>query len=185
MVITLSGVTGVGKSYFKKAIQEDLGIKAQVIVTTRDKREGEREGIDKKFVTDEEFERLKENGDILVTFELLGNKYGYPKEQMNDILDSVVELHYSIIYKLKEQINNVFAIYIIPKDLEIAKQKLKERNLPKELEEKRIEEIEEHVHRFKNDKELRQKFDYIFYNDYTEKSRKELINIIKSKIEAL
>ena len=35
MVITLSGVTGVGKSYFKKAIQDDLGIEAQVIVTTR------------------------------------------------------------------------------------------------------------------------------------------------------
>lgn len=82
MVITLSGITGVGKSYFKKEIQNRLGIKAQTIVTTREKREGELDGLDKRFVTDEEFERLKENKEIIVTFELLGYKYGYPKEQM-------------------------------------------------------------------------------------------------------
>ena len=46
MVITLSGITGVGKSFFKKQIQEKLGIPAQVIVTTREKRAGELEGID-------------------------------------------------------------------------------------------------------------------------------------------
>jgi len=57
MIITLSGVTGVGKSYLKKEIEDKLGIKAQTIVTTRTKREDEQDGVDKKFVTDEEFEK--------------------------------------------------------------------------------------------------------------------------------
>ena len=34
------------------------------------------DGVDKKFVTDEEFEELKRKKDIVVTFEFLGNKYG-------------------------------------------------------------------------------------------------------------
>ena len=59
MIITLSGVTGVGKSYLKKEIEDKLGIKAQTIVTTRTKREDEQDGVDKKFVTDEEFEELE------------------------------------------------------------------------------------------------------------------------------
>ena len=82
MVITLSGITGVGKSYFKKQIQEKLDIPLQTIVTTREKRAGEVDGIDKKFVTDKEFENLKEKKEIIVTFEMLGYKYGYPRIQM-------------------------------------------------------------------------------------------------------
>ena len=180
MIITLSGVTGVGKSYLKKEIEDKLGIKAQTIVTTRTKREGEQDGVDKKFVTDEEFERLERNKDIVVTFEFLGNKYGYPREKMESKENSVVELHYSIIYQLKKEIKNTFSIYMIPENIEIAKQKLKERNLPKEVEKLRLEEIEEHINNFKHNEDLRNQFDYIFYNDYTEKSIQKIIELLKN-----
>ncbi len=181
MVITLSGITGVGKSFFKKQIQEKLGIPAQVIVTTREKRAGEVEGIDKKFVSNEEFESMKENNEIIVTFEMLGYKYGYPRIQMESEENSVVELHYPIIYQLKKEVRNTFSIYMIPKDVEIAKQKLKERNLPKNIEKDRLKEIEEHIKNFNSDTDLRNQFDYIFYNDYTEKSVDELLEVIKNK----
>ena len=106
MIITLSGVTGVGKSYLKKEIEDKLEIKAQTIVTTRTKREGEQDGVDKKFVTDEEFESLKRNKDIVVTFEFLGNKYGYQKKEMESKKNSIVELHYSTIYQFKKEVKN-------------------------------------------------------------------------------
>ena len=181
MVITLSGITGVGKSYFKKQIQEKLDIPLQTIVTTREKRAGEVDGIDKKFVTDKEFENLKEKKEIIVTFEMLGYKYGYPRIQMESEENSVVELHYPIIYQLKKEVKNTFSIYMIPKDVEIAKQKLKERKLPKNIEQDRLKEIEEHIKNFNSNTDLRNQFDYIFYNDYTEKSVDELIEVIKNK----
>ena len=180
MIITLSGVTGVGKSYLKKEIEEKLGIKAQTIVTTRAKREGEQNGVDKNFVTEEEFEDLKRKKDIIVTFEFLGNKYGYPRKEMEAKKNSVVELHYSIIYQLKKEVKNTFSIYMIPENIEVAKQKLKERNLPKEVERLRLEEIEEHINKFQNDEDLRNQFDYIFYNDYTEKSIQKIIELLKN-----
>ena len=180
MIITLSGITGVGKSYFKKQIQEKLGIPIQTIITTREKRNGEIDGVDKKFVTDKEFEELKRKKEIIVTFEMLGYKYGYPTKEMKSDGNSVVELHYPIIYQLKKEDKNTFSIYIIPKDIEIAKQKLKERRLPKKIEKDRLIEIEEHTKNFKTNNDLRKQFDYIFYNDYTEKSVDELINVIKN-----
>lgn len=180
MIITLSGVTGVGKSYLKKEIENKLGIKAQTIVTTRTRREGEQDGVDKKFVTDEEFEQLKRKKDIIVTFEFLGNKYGYPRKEMESKKNSVVELHYSIIYQLKKEVKNTFSIYMIPKNVEVAKQKLKERKLPKEVEKLRLEEIEDHFETFQNDENLRNQFDYIFYNDYTEKSIQKIIELLKN-----
>lgn len=180
MIITLSGVTGVGKSYLKKEIENKLGIKAQTIVTTRTRRESEQDGVDKKFVTDEEFEQLKRKKDIIVTFEFLGNKYGYPRKEMESKKNSVVELHYSIIYQLKKEVKNTFSIYMIPENVEVAKQKLKERKLPKEVEKLRLEEIEDHFETFQNDENLRNQFDYIFYNDYTEKSIQKIIELLKN-----
>ncbi len=179
MVITLSGVTGVGKSYFKKEIQKRLEINQQVIITTRKKREDEIEGVDKIFVSDQEFERLKEQGDIIVTFEFLGNKYGYSTKDMQAIDNSIVELHYSIIYQLKKEVKNTFSIYMIPKDIEIAKEQLRKRNLPKEIEKCRLKEIEDHMNNFIENQELRNQFDYILYNDYTQKSVEKVIEVIK------
>ena len=181
MVITLSGVTGVGKSYFKNEIQNILGIKAQTIVTTREKRQGEKDGVDKKFVDNEEFEKLKKQKDILLTFELLGYKYGFPRIEMESEENSIVELHYATIYQLKREIKHTFSIYIIPENLEIAKQKLKERKLSQDIEQKRLTEIAEHIKNFNSNADLRNQFDYIFYNDYTEKSVNELIEVIKNK----
>ena len=182
MVITLSGVTGVGKSYFKNGIQNILGIKAQTIVTTREKRQGEKDGVDKKFVDNEEFEKLKKQKDILLTFELLGYKYGFPRIEMESEENSIVELHYATIYQLKREIKHTFSIYIIPENLEIAKQKLKERKLSQDIEQKRLTEIAEHIKNFNSNADLRNQFDYIFYNDYTEKSVEKLVNVIKNKL---
>ena len=182
MVIALAGVTGVGKSYLKNQIHDKLGIELQTIVTTRRKRNGEVDGFDKTYVNDNEFEILKNNKEIVATFELLGNKYGYPRKQMESDRVSVVELHYSNIYNFRKEVKDVFAIYMIPKNIEFAIEKLKDRKLYKEVEEKRIKEIEKHIKNFKNDENLREQFDYILYNDYTDNTVQEIIKIVKNYI---
>lgn len=123
--------------------------------------------------------KIEGNKEIIVTFELLGYKYGIQKNKWSHGEDSVVELHYSTIYQLKHEVKNVFSVYMIPKNVEIAKQKLIERKLPEKIEKERLAEIEEHIKIFNSDKKLRKQFDYIFYNDYTEKSVNELVKIIR------
>ena len=59
MIVTLSGVTGTGKSFFKNVISKELNFENLVIVTTREKRVGEINGIDKEFVSEEEFTKLR------------------------------------------------------------------------------------------------------------------------------
>lgn len=182
MVITLSGVTGSGKSFFKKEIQKRLGLQNQIIYTTRPIRNGEKNGIDKFFVTDEEFDELENEKKIVVTFEFLGYRYGYETKQIKSENNTIIELHYKIIYKLKEETDKVFSIYIIPKDIEIAKQNLKDRNLNKEQEILRLLEIEEQAKEFEKNKELQKQFDYILYNNYDENSIETLIKVIKERI---
>ena len=183
MVITLSGVTGTGKSFLKKEIQKRLKLNNQIIYTTRPIRKGEKNGVDKVFVTDEEFDRLERENQIMVTFEFLGYRYGYETKQIKSERNSIIELHYTIIYNMKKETDNVFSIYIIPKDIEIAKQKLKNRRLEKKQEMLRLTEIEEQAKEFESNQELQSQFDYILYNNYDEESIERLIEVIQEKIE--
>ena len=121
MIVTLSGITGTGKSFFKDAIAKELGFKNLVIVTTRKKRIGEIAGIDKEFVTDEEFGKLVRDNKVTANFEFLGAKYGYRKELLESDENLVTEVHYNRIYDIKRHARNIFSIYIIPYDVKRAK----------------------------------------------------------------
>lgn len=182
MVVTLSGVTGSGKSFLKKQIQERLGLNNQIIYTTRPIRIGEKDGVDKFFVTDEEFDRLEKENKIMVTFEFLGYRYGYETKQIKSDKNTIVELHYTIIYNFKKETDKVFSIYIVPKDIEIAKQNLKNRNLEENQEILRLQEIEEQSKEFKTNKELQKQFDYILYNNYDEGSIEKIIKVVKERV---
>lgn len=183
MIVTLSGITGIGKSFFKNAIYKELNFKNLPIVTTRPKRENEENGIDKEFVNDEEFEKLKKDKKIVVDFEFLGGKYAYRKEMLQSNENQVTEVHYSTIYEFKKNAKNVFSIYIIPKDIERPKQELKKRNLPQNVEKDRLQEIEEHMKEYSRNSHLQKQFDYVFVNDYTEEAKNKLLKIIQEKLK--
>lgn len=183
MIVTLSGITGIGKSFYKNVISDELGFKNMVIVTTRQKRTGEVNGIDKEFVSLEEFEKLKKQGIIKYDFEFLGNRYGYKTDDLDSFENQVTELHYSTIYDFKKNaLSKVFSIYLVPANYEDAKMHLKKRGLPKEVEEKRLKEIEEHIKEYSNNEMLQKQFDLVFTNNYDEKSKNELLNILKDNI---
>lgn len=181
MIVTLSGITGTGKSFFKDAISKELNFKNLAIVTTRNKRKNEVNGIDKEFVSEEEFEKLVKNKEVVVDFEFLGAKYGYRRKLLESNENQVTEVHYSTIYDIKKHAKDIFSIYIIPNDVERAKIELKNRNLTKETEKARLQEIEEHIKEYSKNEELRKQFDLEFINDYTENAKNKLIELIQKE----
>lgn len=183
MLVTLSGITGTGKSFFKDAISKELNFKNLAIVTTRESRKSEVNGIDKEFVDEIKFKKLKQEGKIVIAFEFLGEKYAYRKEKILSNENQVTEVHYSTIYELKKYVKEIFSIYIIPYDVERAKQELRNRKLLPEVEKQRLREIEEHIKDYSNNKDLQNQFDYVFVNDYTEESKNMLLQTIKNKLK--
>ena len=63
------------------------------------------EKLDKEFVSEEEFERLKKENKIVVDFEFLGSKYAYKKSDLDSNINQVTEVHYSTIYEFKKNTN--------------------------------------------------------------------------------
>ena len=70
---------------------------------------------------------------------------------------------------------------MIPKDIKRAKMELHKRELDIETEKKRLKEIDEHMQEYNQNKELQKQFDYVFVNDYTEKAKNDLLEVIKKR----
>ncbi|MEV6105486.1 guanylate kinase [Streptomyces sp. NPDC051940] len=85
----LSGPSGVGKStvvaHMRKVHPE---VWLSVSATTRKPRPGERNGVHYFFVSDEEFDKLIANGDLLEWAEFSGNRYGTPRKAVHERLEA-------------------------------------------------------------------------------------------------
>ncbi len=183
MLLGLAGVTGIGKSYYKDLIVEKFGFEKIKIVTTRKIREGEKNNDDKIFVTADELQKLRNEDKIAYEFNLLGNTYAYTKEELFSNKNTVFEMHYESVFDFKKICPNIRTIYLLPKNIEIAKDKTRQRHLDYDVENARLLEIDEHYNRICSDESLRNMFDYILYNDYNESSDEELLNLVHKIIK--
>ncbi len=183
MLLALAGVTGVGKSFFKDKIVEKFGFEKIKILTTRQIRNGEKNNIDKIFVTQDELQKYNDEGQIAYQFDMLGNTYAYTKQELFSNKNTVFELHYSTIYDFKKICPKLCAVYIMPNSLDSAKQNTIKRNLSPEVEKQRLQEIDEHYNKITKDKNLLSLFDFVVYNNFDKKSEDEIMSFIGKIID--
>ncbi len=183
MILGLVGVTGIGKSYYKDLLVRELNFEKVRILTTRPMRKGEKNHEDKLFLKEEEIQKYREEDKIALEFNLLGNTYAYTKQEIFSSRNMVFEMHWPTIFDWKKVCPNLRTIYFLPTDIEIPKQKTRERNLSPEVEKARLLEIDEHYARITTDENLRNQFDYITYNHYNQKTDEEVIRVVKKMLE--
>ncbi len=179
MLLAFAGISGIGKSYYKDKVVEKLNFEKVKIVTTREMRVGEKNNDDKVFLSSDELQALKDNGQIAYELDLLGNAYAYTKKELFSNKNTVFELHYDTIFDMKEICPHLRVIYLLPKDIEVTKNKLRQRHLKTEVEMQRLSEIEQHYNRVTTDENLRNMFDYVLYNNYDEESEKNVIDLVR------
>jgi len=78
-LVVVSGPSGAGKTTVMKRVFErsDLPLVQSVSATTRPPRPGERDGVDYRFLTSEEFAARQKRGDFLECFEVFGRGHWY------------------------------------------------------------------------------------------------------------
>lgn len=187
MIIGFAAPTGGGKSYFSKKVaqvfEDGYGAKYLPLVSTREPRKGEStNSCDKVFVNKKQFIQMQEKGMIAGTFEMLGYWYGYETEKLKSDNLYITEVQYNQIDSFRQAAQDSFLIYLMPADLEIPKGKLKLRGLPKEIEEARLTDIDNHISEF-YEKNLAQKYDCVLANDYSEETLKRVFDIVGHLLE--
>ena len=70
MLLALSGITGVGKSFYAEEIAKKLDFKKVHTIRTRTMRIGEQNGKTGLFMTHEELQKLKDDGKIAYDFDV-------------------------------------------------------------------------------------------------------------------
>ena len=84
-----------------------------------------------------------------------------------------------MLFDFKKICPNLYSIYILPTNIEMAKEQTRKRHLASDIEQKRLLEIDEHYKKITTDEYLRSQFNYFFYNNYDKKSEDELLNLVR------
>jgi guanylate kinase len=89
LLIVISGPSGVGKdSVIDRMKKRGLPFHFVVTATTRPQRPEEVEGVDYFFLSQDEFEKMIENGDFFEHAQVYDELKGVPKQQVEEAFDS-------------------------------------------------------------------------------------------------
>lgn len=146
VLFVFSGPSGVGKGTLKAKLFEEFAnqIAYSVSATTRGPREGEVDGKDYFFITRQEFERRVQNNEFLEHAEFAGNCYGTPREYVNKLLDSgmnvVLEIDVQGALQVMKSMPECVSVFILPPSFEELERRLRGRGT--ETEEKICQRLE-------------------------------------------
>ncbi|RKE85341.1 guanylate kinase [Rhizobium sp. AG855] len=120
LMLVISSPSGAGKSTIARTLMDkDQQIGLSVSVTTRPRRQSEIEGVHYKFVSQREFERLRDSDSLLEWAQVHGNYYGTPREAVETAMgegrDMLFDIDWQGAQQLQEKMSaDVVSIFILP-----------------------------------------------------------------------
>ena len=115
----------------RRLLERHPELHPSVSVTTRPPRPGEREGIDYRFVSDEEFDRLVAEGELLEWAHVVGHRSGTPAEPVEEALaagrDVVLEIDVQGARQVRQRVPEAVLIFLAPPSLEELERRLRSR----------------------------------------------------------
>lgn len=180
ILFVLSGPSGAGKgTALKKVLKKLDNLEYSVSATTRKPRKGEIEGKNYFFKTDEEFNSMLQNGELLEHVEKYGNRYGTVKsfieEALNKGKDIILEIETVGAEKIKNMDFEQVRIFLTPSSIADLIYRLSARNT--ETEDWRAERLR----LGKEELKCAYDYDYIVVNDDLHKAVEELVAIITAE----
>ena len=118
-LVVISAPSGTGKTPLVRALlANNNNIVASISYTTRTKRANELDGEDYNFVTNDVFESMIANGDLLEYAKVFDNYYGTPKKEVNEQLSSghnvILEIDWQGATQVKQKVADCLLLFILP-----------------------------------------------------------------------
>ncbi|MCL2860867.1 MAG: guanylate kinase [Firmicutes bacterium] len=180
LLIIISGPSGAGKgTIYEQVLKQSPNMRRSVSVTTRDSREGEKEGVHYFFKTKEEFLKMQKKDAFLETATVYTNYYGTPQKEVFDNLekghDVIFDIDIEGARQIKAKYEDAVLIFIMPPSFEILKERLINRKTETE------ESLQRRVGSAKSELGQYELFDYIVFNDTIEKAVNNTLEIISAE----
>jgi len=180
LLVVVCGPSGVGKGTIIKSFKDKIkNIRLSVSATTRNPRQGEEDGINYFFKTQEEFEEMIKNNELVEWVEYCGNFYGTPIKYIEDSVklgyDVVMEIEVEGAAQIREKYPDMVSIFILPPSFEELKKRIDGRGTEKP------HVIKKRLDRAKKEIQSVEKYDYIIINDNVDEAADELRCILLSE----
>ncbi len=174
----IAGPSGVGKGTVVRRVLERVpGLHLSVSVTTRPPRPTERDGVDYHFVSDAEFDRMVEDGELLEWAEIFGHRSGTPAAPIRDLLaagrDALLELDVQGARQIREAVPGAVLVLLAPPSARELERRLRSRGTEDD------ERLARRLAKAEWELEQRDWFDHVVVNDDLERASSQVAAIIQ------
>jgi guanylate kinase len=133
LMLVLSSPSGAGKTTIARRLRdEDKSIAMSISHTTRQPRNGEKDGKDYHFVDRETFTRMRDQGEFLEWAVVFDNYYGTTRKPIEDALamgrDVLFDVDWQGAAALRDQAkDDIVTVFVLPPSAADLEQRLNER----------------------------------------------------------
>ena len=182
-LFVIAAPSGAGKTTLGKALVDRTpALKFSISDTTREQRATEEHGRDYFFVEVDEFEPLRERGELLESSQVFDNHYGTSRSQVEQHLSAgshvILEIDWQGAEQVRESMPDCVTIFILPPSRTELERRLRGRKTDSET------VIERRLKDSLGDMSHWGDFDYVIINDDLEEATAELVAVIEGRGEA-
>lgn len=180
ILFVVSAPSGTGKTSLCRELIDSLSdLRQSISFTTRQKREGEQDGIDYHFIDHKAFQQMREHHQLAEWAEVHGQLYGTSLQTLNaaagDGIDLLLDIDCQGAAQIKKNYQQGVFIFILPPDFAELERRLRDRGTDtEEVIRRRLKNAEQ---------EISQAiwYDYLIINDDFQSARDSLIAIVTAE----
>ncbi|NBX70500.1 MAG: guanylate kinase [Actinobacteria bacterium] len=177
-LVVLSGPSGVGKSsVIQAALKELPQTWLSVSATTREPRPGEVHGVNYFYVTNEEFDQMISEDNLLEWAEFAGNRYGTPRAPVEDKLAQnipvLLEIELQGAKQVRKSMPDAVLVFLTPPSWNDLESRLEGRGTESP------QQVADRLAVAQHELDSADFFDYSITNDEVARAAAELVSFLK------
>ncbi len=163
-LFVIAAPSGAGKTTLvKKLVAKQPELRFSISYTTREKRHTEVDGSDYLFIDRDEFNRLREAGEMLEWAEVFGHLYATSRSKVEKLLaegrNVLLEIDWQGAQQVRESMPDCVTIFILPPSLPELERRLRDRRTDSsEVIERRLSQAVDDIGHW-------EEFDHVIIND--------------------
>jgi len=176
-LFVIAAPSGAGKTTLVHALTtRHPELRFSISYTTRRKRRNEADGVDYLFVDKDEFERLRQQGELLESATVFDNLYATSRRQVERHLADghpvILEIDWQGAAQVRKAMPDCVTIFILPPSLAELERRLRNRRTDSEaVIERRLRDAVSDIGHW-------QEFDYVVINDNLERALADLEAVV-------
>ena len=182
LIIILSSPSGAGKSTLSDRLRAwDEDIVFSISATTREPRDGEKDGREYFFKSREDFSKMVDNQEMLEHAEVFGNLYGSPQKPVSNAIENGQDVLFDIDWQGGQQIRNsvlgkhALSLFILPPSIAELERRLNSRAKDNQ------DVIKNRMALARDEISHWPEYDYVLINNDLDKTENDLKTIIKAE----